>query len=1115
MPTTFKEFFTLGAADDFQRRIYNAISDATTIVDCYRRIYTYIADGVKWVSRKARHDLMDNSVSDAGPPLQMSDAEQYFGDLTDLGTSVLFEYFDIVPKNRVAYGDNVFSLQFKGADTATAQKAVRQVQLYRQVQIYNAEYDRQLLYQQGNPGTKPLPNGKITINPAVPTERVDPDNTNQTGQLATFVADLVSWIKANYPILLAMRAAKPSDLFPLVFISGHLSYKEKIEALDTMLEKVRCMGDSKPQSTHKAFGLSVLTQLDTHKDFWSNTKISSQYADIVKLTPQFKANAKRNLEIYQLFETLFADFLNPERYEGESEAQAETRRTTALGYIQAIFHDFSVSQVDPIKKTFDNMMAKALERIKNDYENKYTGNVLRAAATIPTNNEIKTILPNYLANLLKEKADECLRTLPLLQDKTEVRLLMVQDFEELEALNNKSVTILKADEKKSSVVVRPDPTENTVNKFRPVYRSIRYSLAVDRYIAFCNMPGLAAGTFYYRPVDKPAVVNVTAINPAGRILTIDFQNYTIAYSGKADSSKNAAGEAYRALGSTVNFFADLKRMTKWTEISAVRRYDPYYQTNPADASKPEPHLTGYVAAGRGASRTLPLGDDSLCLWVWNCSSASRQTYPKLGEVLGLPAAREIIPTGPAGLAQLQPIRTPCTVLIGGTQYKFVNYGPQLFRFNGFYYPIIGITEFGKDELFYVQVNTPTPGVATVITGAKPQTRRASRPLTDTPRDMLDLFNFSYYRRITSSKNLFSTDLSFTEDSKVYQLFRKGDKRKPSGPLTEVLQWPDDEFDAIGANLPISFNVKQNIIKYFEDKQLRGKIINKGNSLFREQKPRKDAGRAMGAIFRKLKTPLSPTLSSSKVPATPFANGSIRESPAVQGDWGVLKVASGNYMPINQEWCHLRGHGDGGEEYPGNFVSGSYHCNTEQLAIETGQRAVTQQQAEYTFALHTTAYLLRDATDYKSKVDNERKSQILTDNYLLDQKTYQKMRKNNIARRSRELGTGDGPPLKKQKVDNDMPIEGSILEQGDVAPLAAYIRYKVMRCTVAGTGAFKRARPDILALNKSFDFIFEGQGEFIDKNQFTIISQAVQFALAGMDSFKNWYEQTKAELDAKA
>lgn len=43
------------------------------------------------------------------------------------------------------------------------------------------------------------------------------------------------------------------------------------------------------------------------------------------------------------------------------------------------------------------------------------------------------------------------------------------------------------------------------------------------------------------------------------------------------------------------------------------------------------------------------------------------------------------------------------------------------------------------------------------------------------------------------------------------------------------------------------------------------------------------------------------------------------------------------LRTDQEWCHLVGHGDGGEEFFENFISGSKHCNTEQLAIETGQR----------------------------------------------------------------------------------------------------------------------------------------------------------------------------------
>ena len=52
----------------------------------------------------------------------------------------------------------------------------------------------------------------------------------------------------------------------------------------------------------------------------------------------------------------------------------------------------------------------------------------------------------------------------------------------------------------------------------------------------------------------------------------------------------------------------------------------------------------------------------------------------------------------------------------------------------------------------------------------------------------------------------------------------------------------------------------------------------------------------------------------------------------------------------------------------------------------------------------------------------------------------------------------------------------------------------------------------MVLRKSFDFIFEGQSEFIDKNQFALVSQAVQFALAGKTVFKNWYKQETAQFN---
>jgi hypothetical protein len=498
------------------------------------------------------------------------------------------------------------------------------------------------------------------------------------------------------------------------------------------------------------------------------------------------------------------------------------------------------------------------------------------------------------------------------------------------------------------------------------------------------------------------------------------------------------------------------------------------------------------------------------VWIWNYRDNDNADYDKLGEVLGLPMKRQINPGGL--LKQQLENENPfsATVQMGGEQYKFVNYGNKQLKTDGFYYSIIGLTRIQppEEEQFYVRVNTPSPGVAAVL--IEKTAKKRSRTLTDDPKRILELFDFSYYRRITNTTDDKTQDPPFREDFKVIQLFEKDNIKYMRGVLdAQKLEWSDEKLVAIGVNLPVCFNVKKNVIQYFKDKGGRGKIINKGNPLFQEQKPRRDAGTAMSPILEKLKQPMATNLAGSKVPATDFANGGMAQSTAVENDWGMLKTAGGNYLPINQEWCHLRGHGDGGDEYPGNFASGSFHCNTEQLAIESGQRHVTWQMPENSFKLHTTAYLLRDAPDYKSKIDDERNSQILSGNYLTNQIAYKQMVENNNARRANEQGTGgNSSPVKKPKTD-----ASPAPEQGAVAPLAAYLRYKVMRCKKEAnksTGKQKQKREEE-TLGKSFDFIFEGQGEFLDKNQFTIIDQAVHFALAGVKAFKTWYKNEKDDL----
>ena len=90
------------------------------------------------------------------------------------------------------------------------------------------------------------------------------------------------------------------------------------------------------------------------------------------------------------------------------------------------------------------------------------------------------------------------------------------------------------------------------------------------------------------------------------------------------------------------------------------------------------------------------------------------------------------------------------------------------------------------------------------------------------------------------------------------------------------------------------------------------------------------------------------LSYSKAPATAFARYVANNDDTARKSWNRQVLREKDPTPddilevrTDQEWCHLFGHGDGGHEVRDNLVSGSEHCNTEQLAIEIGQRRVTR------------------------------------------------------------------------------------------------------------------------------------------------------------------------------
>lgn len=195
-------------------------------------------------------------------------------------------------------------------------------------------------------------------------------------------------------------------------------------------------------------------------------------------------------------------------------------------------------------------------------------------------------------------------------------------------------------------------------------------------------------------------------------------------------------------------------------------------------------------------------------------------------------------------------------------------------------------------------------------------------------------------------------------------------------------------------------------------------------------------------------------------ATVLANAILAEreedAPPAANDWLILKDRALGRFPTDQEWCHLMGHGDGGDERVGNFVAGSFHCNTEQLAIESAQRPTTHQSDR--FLLNSTAYLITDDSMRRDLAGNA---------YVSADPRY-------LSR-----AYPDSRPPRAEQPAPDAEID----RLSTNAPVAAFIRYKIIDKGADGDEN-----------NKVFDYVFEGQSEFFDRNQYNILGATVRLLL---------------------
>lgn len=352
---------------------------------------------------------------------------------------------------------------------------------------------------------------------------------------------------------------------------------------------------------------------------------------------------------------------------------------------------------------------------------------------------------------------------------------------------------------------------------------------------------------------------------------------------------------------------------------------------------------------------------------------------------------------------------------------------------------------------YTLCNTPDAGL-----GATSNTR-----IPDDIRARLAQLHINYYRQ--------------AEAKPPFRVMKSAGLRSRPQPGDYGHKGDDDFYIAP----PISFRIELNVQKFRSEKANRAVVKNKGAFLRRNRSLRQDAGQVMSAL-RSFSTEFigSGSLSAAEVTRAILRRRTSADSKPQDSragaDWRLLKLAEIADGPTtDQEWCHLHGHGDGGDERVGNFVAGSFHCNTEQLAIESAQRPTTQQAER--FVLKSTAYLLSDDS---MRTDASGRSYISADPLYLG-RAYPDSRP--------ILVRGQTPPTP------DEEIKG--LQRN--APVAAFIRYKVI---------------DSQARQKVFDYVFEGQSEFFDRNQYNILGAIVRLLLAP----ENFYRDLRDSfLQAKA
>ena len=1115
MSDQFKDFFALKSdAGANAKALYGAIENTHNAIGCYELMFKQCIEVLKKRSMEFRNK--ENIGTSATPPTIDANLETAIVAQLDETLIIEDENLTLFEATQVEISrlSNWVTFKFKIDSTSINT-------IYQTVQVYFKRQGVNDLIQkyQTDPSSYSLPS-LVTVN----------DNST----INTAIDRLMAWIQAQIPPVKKIIDIQSTTDWKegLTFLfDPNSDLKTSFKRDNHRLAAIDCFcqfWESKPRN-FSGFNLAqrqefidylkggMIAETDAPAP-WSILKsLAEKYKTLreyakedssKKIDIQGKSRLRDEAVMIAL-RNLWTTGLALETYAGETQKTAQDRRNNVAAKIKGVLEGFTAASNSYYDKV---IRLKILPISKNSIEQEY--NIKELGRLKKQGNKTAS---NYLfedcVESLKGSVDRLLASIPLNYSGNfkpvsgsgvtgcEARIFTFDSYGEIENIASKSGSDYY-------INVTGDPKENGEFKARPIFYYDRSQLPIEQLvISNLSENQQSNGVFFFedRTDTRSIVIEVARDKTFGitdykkdETLTIDFGMATI--NGKTDDGSGTNFTRRTSQGGITRayFFEVLNAITKWQgSLKGMYNYSPYYHTVDGQKDNPVGHVrrSTLQGRGRGMGRADVVREEDV-LWCWETSSANQTKYEELPELLGLPMAREIKFT----------TSSPSIATIDGQQYDCVpiydSSGQSSFQYGLLECKLRSSTSIDRE--YYVLTNTPYRlNLRALQTADKDPSRKAKRKVSDDVNRILELFNFQYFRKVDST------------EWKVLKSVPAASTRRPNRDDGIVLAAPGKIGDptVIGINLPTSFRISDNVRELTLSKAKRQDIKNKASVLYTAKGEREDAGSVMGrGIYTYIKSGIQSKLekvASSKLSATAFTATVLANAKTTLEDWQKLKHTNWKTLTVDQEWCHLQGHGDGGTERVGNFVSGSYHCNTEQLAMEEGLRATTHKAKEGSYLLRTTAYLLKDD------------GTVMTANYLASDATYAKLLEENkkivniqLKGRKRPSDATDagGGATKKPRPDPSTSTSTATtsgattsdpmdVDPDPILPIAAFIRYKIIRKKEDGT------------YEKVWDHTFEGQSEFFDRHQYMILNKATEFALAGWDEFEKWYTEAAAALAA--